>query len=280
MACDNLACIGTDGCTVPFASGNPGQTLATLANGSIGWVEPDSAQSELCTALDAGTAQPDKFLTVRDPGTGCQVEQFMPFAGLLNAGAALPISEVSHTQGDLIVNGGLYFAESDDIMPRRGADGAWYFYEREIIASGGMTTPQAFGANGVVIVNYDRVDIDTHGRVTPGANWIFTAPVSGIYQASFGIAMQGQPLTGPSGGAIQQALIGYTYINGAVDRRIDTYDVQSTFMGNLQVYGSIQVILNAGDNLSFALYLHDATASIGVTALISAPETYFRITRD
>jgi hypothetical protein len=79
-------------------------------------------------------------------------------------------------------------------------------------------------------VRWDTRQIDTHGAVTTGANWKFTAPVAGIYRISCCSAV--------SSGTAEYAV----YKNGvATTSRLMT--VVSTSVNN----GSSTISLNAGD---------------------------------
>lgn len=314
MACEGgIACVGTGGCIEAMPDGALGQVLTwgaagpswaasaddqtaaevpLTATGDIAATNVQDALAELdteklseedlCTSPDSGTAQPGNILVLRDPGTGCQVEQWLPFFDILNPGAALPIADpASNTVGDFFVNGGVYFGESNDMIPRRGADGAIYFVKRLIYARGGQNTAQGISPNTTVIVNFDRVDQDSNSAVTPGANWIFTVPAAGIYTTDFGAALVAANLTGPTPGSdVRQALIGFLYVNGAVVARLGVDKVQVDYRDNLQVYGSHTRLYSAGDTISFSLYLFDSTNTLPATnTLTSISETYFSITR-
>lgn len=55
----------------------------------------------------------------------------------------------------------------------------------ELVAARYSTTAQQSLTTGVnAIVDYDTVDVDTHGTVTTGGSWKFTAPVAGLYSVS------------------------------------------------------------------------------------------------
>jgi hypothetical protein len=60
----------------------------------------------------------------------------------------------------------------------------------ETVAARYTATAATSIVNGATtIVNFDTKDFDTHGAVTTGSSWKFTAPVSGIYQVSASVAM-------------------------------------------------------------------------------------------
>lgn len=268
---------------LPLETGNPLQVVisgTTNPNGAI--MTPYNLVTYAACNAPVGTPNhPDNFLVVRDPGTGCQIEQFMPFAGVLNVGAALPVAvPAANVQGDAFVNGGLYFAESNDTIPRRGTDGGIYMVDRVVVARGRQTVAQGIASNALVTVNYDQVDHDTHGAVTTGAAWAFTCPVPGVYTAHFGACFVAIPLTGPAGGPIIQVMLLEFVVNGTSVARIDSHPVQATMTDNLQTRGSYTRYYNAGDTISVAVYVLDSSNTLGtINTLPIGSVSYFSINK-
>lgn len=79
--------------------------------------------------------------------------------------------------------------------------------------------------------NFDTVVFDSHGAITTGASWSFTAPISGYYEVSFNAAANAT-----SGVNI--------YVNGVATASLGFFDVGTSFGG-----GSQGVAVNAGDTI-------------------------------
>lgn len=79
-------------------------------------------------------------------------------------------------------------------------------------------------------INYDSKDIDTHGAVTTGASWKFTAPVSGRYLVN---------VSQVAATATSNTI--YLYVGGSFSR------VLAQGSANIAFSGSDVVALNAGD---------------------------------
>ena len=50
-----------------------------------------------------------------------------------------------------------------------------------VVAVYGTNAGQSIGNDSDTIVNFEDVVVDTHGAVTTGAGWHFTAPLAGVY---------------------------------------------------------------------------------------------------
>jgi hypothetical protein len=87
------------------------------------------------------------------------------------------------------------------------------------------------------LLDYDTKVIDTHGAVTTGASWKFTAPVSGYYRVSAVLYLIAV--------ADQKALTVYVYKNGSVSTAIQR--LYASGASDLIASGSAVVQLNAGD---------------------------------
>lgn len=109
--------------------------------------------------------------------------------------------------------------------------------------------------------NFDTKVYDTHGAVTTGASWKFSAPISGNYQ----IGAHAYWNSGGSGGALQ------LFKNGSLLRYLTT--IYGNASGtNLFAVGSTTVYLLAGDYI-------DVRPSSGATFTGGAVQTYVDIFR-
>ena len=91
-----------------------------------------------------------------------------------------------------------------------------------------------FGSGSVTSgtqINFSTVSFDTHGAITTGSSWKYTAPVTGYYSVA---------LTGMSQSSAGNSV--YVYKNGSVGPQIGLFPVAST-PGN----GSLTIQMNAGD---------------------------------
>jgi hypothetical protein len=93
------------------------------------------------------------------------------------------------------------------------------------------------------IVNYSNKFLDTHGAVTTGVSWKFTAPVSGMYEISS--ANQYAALGGWAAG--EEATL-EVYKNGSQHARLDAEFMQATHSTYVFLSGSPRIIsLSEGD---------------------------------
>ena len=99
---------------------------------------------------------------------------------------------------------------------------------------------QSFASGATDIINFSTADFDTHGAVTTGASWKFTAPVAGKYQVNANTAIG----AATDGGARQL----YIYKNGAVWSQT-LQEKQSTTSVAMYVPISDIVPCNAGDTI-------------------------------
>lgn len=102
-------------------------------------------------------------------------------------------------------------------------------------STAGITTTQT-------ILNYDTVVQDTHGAVTTGASWKFTAPMPGFYEVT------AQYLT--SSALIANATDNWSlqiFKNGSADQALATEYAAAVSTRRLQVGGSAVLYLIAGD---------------------------------
>lgn len=99
------------------------------------------------------------------------------------------------------------------------------------------------------IIDADVKDIDTHGAVTTGASWKFTAPVSGNYSvyATLGI---GGGVSWAASGEIAQIIL---YKNGASQYVLMSNYPQVATTARIYVAGGGLIQLNAGDYIDFRI---------------------------
>jgi hypothetical protein len=125
----------------------------------------------------------------------------------------------------------------------------------ETVAARYDTTGTGNFANAT-IVNYDNKVYDTHGAVTTGASWKFTAPVSGIYTVTASFASSSTAET--AGDIIGLQL----YKNGSADNYVATQYIQATATSRRNANGSTDIRLAAGDYI-------DIRASLSLTNTLS-----------
>lgn len=110
---------------------------------------------------------------------------------------------------------------------------------------------------GGTILNFDIKDYDTHGAVTTGASWKYTAQVSGYYRVTGNIYYGSS-----SGGSID------LYKNGSFLTRITE---KGAVVG--QINGSTSISLNAGD------YMDLRSSAAATTLTLGSAYNYMNIER-
>lgn len=110
------------------------------------------------------------------------------------------------------------------------------------------------------IVDFGTKDIDTHGAVTTGASWKFTAQTAGIYQVSAKVELQ----TGGGWGSTEEVSLAirkngttYTYLGREMQHAAHTTRAGTN--------GSTIISLNAGDYISIAIN-QDSGAAVSMEA--------------
>jgi hypothetical protein len=107
------------------------------------------------------------------------------------------------------------------------------------------------------IVDFDTKDFDTHGAVTTGVSWKFTAPISGIYNVS-------TLATWNATTNLNSTLV-KLYKNGAEDRRVGFGKTEDTIGGttliSLLAGEYINIILNQDDSASAARAIYTGANS-------------------
>ena len=110
-----------------------------------------------------------------------------------------------------------------------------------VTASYTTAAGQSISNSTADIINFDTKDFDTHGAVTTGASWKFTAPISGFYNVSSVILFASSAAT--QGNAIDLQV----FKNGSVYKRMSYKTIESTFSNFIGTQGQASVTLNAGD---------------------------------
>lgn len=130
-------------------------------------------------------------------------------------------------------------------------------------------TIEAAGAGEVV--NFDTLVKDTHGAVTTGAAWKFTAPLPGLYKVSSMITYVSSAWTDGNFAEIQLRK------NASVLRRLDYNEIIVTGTNTVTLHGTTLVECVAGDTLDV---LTDHNRTTGDTTLLNdATFNYISIER-
>jgi hypothetical protein len=115
------------------------------------------------------------------------------------------------------------------------------------VAARYSTNAAATIVNAAVIDFEDR-DFDTHGAVTTGASWKFTAPISGIYSVSSMIetSSTAEPTTG------RYLALGI-YKGGSVSRYLGEWTSQASATSTKVCSGATLIKLLAGEYIDIRL---------------------------
>ncbi|MBX3017986.1 MAG: hypothetical protein KF767_08860 [Bdellovibrionaceae bacterium] len=132
-----------------------------------------------------------------------------------------------------------------------------------IAARASTSAGQSIPNNAVTIINFGTVNFDTHGSVTTGASWKFTAQAPGLYDVS-AMAIFVASTTWTQGEVAEISL----YKNGSRVSALDRDDNRSSANGLMRVGGHDLVQLMAGDYIDIRIY-HNSGASL---ALFNAAE--------
>jgi hypothetical protein len=120
----------------------------------------------------------------------------------------------------------------------------------EVVAARYKTASgQSIPNNTGTIVNFNIKEYDTHNAVTTGTNWKFTAPVAGFYNISSYVTFAALTVT-------QTRIITLQILRNGVNEIEICRRVFSSESNNyvFPVYGSTDIKLNAGDEISIILY--------------------------
>lgn len=113
------------------------------------------------------------------------------------------------------------------------------------------TTAGSYGTGGAVLDFTTKVD-DSHGAVTTGASWKYTAKVPGKYRVNIGLS--------PSG---TNGLYAELYKNGATYARLAQY---RSGANPPQLAGGTQIDLLAGDYINIVVFSETATTSLATSS--------------
>ncbi len=268
---------------VPFTSA--GDLAATTVQAAL--VELDNEKlslSDFCNAPDLGAIQPDNLLILRDPGTGCQIEQWLPFLGLINANAALPIATETHVQGNLFVNGGVYLGETNDILPIRASDGSIRLYKRRVGARVTFQEPAQTNVPAAAwrAVIHNASSYADGGYVYNGATGEFTVAAAGDYLVSALVSWGANQVWAVDGAGHPNGFITVlsVFINGAYYAPLaenDHYGIGANTA--FRDSGGTVVRLSAGDTVGVrALHLQPGAMQLE-GAVQPAGVNYFQIER-
>lgn len=182
-----------------------------------------------------------------------------------NTGGAATIPNIPMSMG-LFLNAGEYIdvtAVYDEATGRSleaSQDVNWFTIEKvngpaaiaaseSVYAAYSTAAGQAVPNTTDTIVNFGTKDFDSHGAVTTGASWKFTAPIAGTYLVS---AVTTLGYTASS--AVTAESIAYVYRNGTTGYvlGIRNHDVSNNSMAGMQ--GAQLVKMNAGDYVDVRIY--------------------------
>lgn len=105
------------------------------------------------------------------------------------------------------------------------------------------------------IINYEALDFDSHGAVTIGATWKFTAPIDGIYNVSAGGRLASRAWSAGQGTAL------FLFKNNSLICYLgnERTDINATY-GLNGMWGSTLINLMAGDYIDIRLQ-HSAASN-------------------
>ena len=120
-----------------------------------------------------------------------------------------------------------------------------------------------------VRINFSVVSFDTHGVVTTGASWVFTAPVSGIY--SINGMLQASGATYSSG----QRVTIYAWVAGVQQELAGIWRAQTAYSTSIESTFAGTFRMNAGEGL----YITAASNHGSGTLTTSGAGNWITITR-
>ncbi len=97
------------------------------------------------------------------------------------------------------------------------------------------------GGSGFHIIDFGTKENDTHGAVTTGASWKFTAPISGMYSVKSSVLWGNAVWTAST---LRQISL---FVNGVQDETIGYDQSQASTTQFVWTGGSTDIFLNAGD---------------------------------
>jgi len=118
---------------------------------------------------------------------------------------------------------------------------------------------QSIPDSTVTILDFEDIEKDTHGQVTTGASWKFTASQSGTYTANVFIQMNAD-----NNWEANEQMRVMLYKNGSEEKRIDLKSMSATLTNyTMTVGGSASIDLVAGDEINFRV-LQNSDAAISI----------------
>lgn len=201
----------------------------------------------LCNAPGVSGVQPGGFITTRDDGTGCEVENFTPQKQISNAGATVPIAVPVVAGVQNLLSAGVDFsAETNDIIPYIGDDGV----RRWDLRAAGLEVVGVDAGTQLVAGTYVTIPYTTVTAIR-NISWVkpvATVIISGVYMITAQFRITGKDYL------VSQGVDIIAGINGAVG----THEIGSISIGTSnfashgqvpRIHGSRLLWLNAGDTI-------------------------------
>jgi hypothetical protein len=214
-----------------------------------------NSSTQLGSGLERAWATVNTGLTpqVTLPGVYLSAGETVEVKGAATTGATLSSSETAAY---------FYVAKRSSQQTLRGG---------EVVAAVFTTSAgQSIANSTTTIIDYGNTVINTHGAVTTGASWKFTAPVSGIYEIS--AAIQYLALGGWAAG--EEATLN-VYKGGSLHARLGAVFMQATHSTFVFLSGSPRLIsLNAGEYIDIRTS-QNSGASLSLTS--TAAENWISI---
>jgi len=273
---ENFDALPVDNATLAPATDSFVMSTSTYPDGARATREV-VAEFLLCNAPGAVGVQPGGFITTRDPGTGCVVENFTPFKQVVNQGAALPIAAVAAAgQQNLLALGVDDSAETNDIVPYIGADGI----RRWDVRPAYMEAVGIDAGTGLIAGVYTTIPYTTlvSQRNILWAKPIATIVIPGVYLITAQFRLVGKDYL------VSQGVDLTIGVNSAVT----THELSGVVFGTSnfashgqspRIHGSRVLSLNAGDTVRVISYCTAFTETL-INDTGGAPQpAYFSIVR-
>jgi hypothetical protein len=139
-----------------------------------------------------------------------------------------------------------------------------------VSASYSTNTAQSISTGSPTIVNFEDLDYDSHGSVTTGASWKFTAPISGEYEVIGAIMYDDAALT------VDDKFSLSVYKNGSEHRNLEYKEITATVTQYARIKGSIKVKLLAGDYIDLRTFQNSGSSK---TLIAGTIYNYVYVTR-
>jgi hypothetical protein len=227
-----------------YASGT-GKFTASVSGyykfgGAIGYAANATGVRAAAYKKNAGTAT----YMAQLPNVGASLIAVVPYSGAeyLNAGETIEIVGYQDSTAALNVNTLSFFWISRESGP------AVVAASEKVAARYSTAAGQSISTGSTTIIDFGASSFDTHGSVTTGASWKFTAQRPDYYTVAAVVA-----LAGNSGLAAGESVDLYLYKNGAAYSRFAT---ATTWQGNTttqSLSGTDGVQLNAGEYIDIRI---------------------------